>query len=169
MAALIAHTDFVDDCQLSISKVLDTEFASFLERKEKEFLRAVLGVTLFNLFYVEIKKPSPDAKWTKLFAGSDYYLGGEDAYFEGLKQGLICYCYVHWLKDRSTINVSSGNVATKQNNADTVAPIGHFVAAQNKCIDNAVECALFIDANAADYPNHVPGLPFSRRFNVFAI
>jgi len=169
MASLLSYTDFVDDRQLNISTALDTAFASFLERIEVLFLRKVLGVSLYNLFYDGIKADTIEAKWSNLFNGCDFVSGSDTYHFDGLKRALIDYSFVTYIQDKTTTNVTSGNVATKQNNADSLTPIGKLIDAQNECLDLIDDLDVFISLFESDYPNFIKGMPFPQRANIFGI
>lgn len=169
MAALLSYTDFQDDRQLCISTVMEASFNSFLEKTEVKFLREALGISLFNSFYEGIKTENPESKWLNLFNGCDFVSDGKTYHFYGIKSALINYCYVIYQQNKDTINVTSGNVKTKQNNADNSNPIGKMINAQNECIDLIDDLEGFISVFASDYPDFEKGQPFKYRVNILGL
>jgi hypothetical protein len=140
MANLLAYTDFIGDCQLSISNLKLTEFNTFLTVQEAKFLRSVLGVKLYN----SSRTATPDAKWTNLIIGCDYDYEDETFHFDGLKLALKYYSYCEWQRINSSINTGLTNVEGKSQNAVNIAPTFNVVNANNNCFNLVVEADLFI-------------------------
>jgi hypothetical protein len=143
MSNLLVYTDFVGNCQLSISNLKLAEFNAFLTVHEAKFLRSVLGVKLYNSF-VAGWTGTIASKWTDLINGCDYVMDDVTYHFDGLKEALKYWSYAEWQRQNSIINTGQSNISGKSENAETVAPLSHVVNAVSNCFDLVVEADLFI-------------------------
>jgi hypothetical protein len=170
MAAMLSYLDFTDDIQLDIPTIRDAEFTDFCQKKESEFLRKILGVTMYDQFVSGLAVlPSPEQKWIDIRDGKKFEYHGKMFYFEGVKESLKYYTYIKYQQKQLTINVTSGNVAQKNSNSYDVSIVPRLVDANFKCLDQCEMLLQFIEANKTIYTDFQFGLPFENRFNNFAI
>lgn len=170
MNNLITISDFVGDMQLSIQSDFAQDFDALITKIQAEFLRKVLGVTMYNQLVAAFDTEDTVAqKWTDLVNGADFTLDGELEHFEGLKKALTLYAYVKLQQMITVTHTPSGNVTMKTENAMPASPLFKVVHAQNDCMLLADFLQYYIYANATDFPDYVYGLPFTHLYNSFGI
>lgn len=135
MANILTSSDFIDDCQLSISTIAEvqTAFTAFLGKIEAEFLRKVLGVKLYGAFKTAWGANPTTGIWFKLINGGNY--NENESYFEGLKTALIYYTYIKYQQNKDSIAVVNGNVKGNQDHAATIGITNKLVNANNRCLE----------------------------------
>lgn len=135
MANILTSSDFIDDCQLSISTIAEvqTAFTTFLGKIEAEFFRKVLGVKLYNAFKTAWSANPTTGVWFELINGGNY--NEDESYFEGLKTALIYYTYIKYQQNKDSIAVVNGNVKGNQDHATTIEITNKLVNANNRCLE----------------------------------
>jgi len=173
MANWLTISDFVDEIQLSNSSIasVNTEFTSFLGRVETEFLRKVLGYTLYSSFIAGLATtPTIPAIWTNLKNGCSFVASdGNTYYFDGLKEALKYYSYFKQQNRLYVTNIQSSNVEKKSDISTVTYPMQKVVSAQNRCIEILEDMVIFIALNEDSYPNLVYECPFPQMANILGI
>ena len=108
----------------------DEVIVLFIDQYEPKFLKKALGLAFYNTFWAAITtNPAPVAgRWYDIVAGATYYKNGELREWLGLKQPdikksvIAQYVYWYYMRNQVTQSTRLGEVLTKKENADTVAP-----------------------------------------------
>jgi hypothetical protein len=96
--ALIQATDF-DSLPYKIPNQSEfPSFVAFIEAKEEEILKQLLGYDLYTEFMAEVETSGvPDQKWLDLRDGSTYVLLGKKYEYKGLIDLLKPAIYSQWI------------------------------------------------------------------------
>ena len=104
---------------------------AYIDRLEPEYLRKVLGVTLYDLYNAGII--ANDAKYLAIKNGANYTDSyGDVVYYEGLKQPILNYIYFHYLKNNTTATTGSGEKTIQK--AEAAAALDKEVRAYNDMV-----------------------------------
>lgn len=112
---------------------------SFIDEYEPEFLKELLGVTLYNEFVEGLAQDPIDPKWIALRDEMD------------LKLMIKCYVYYWYMINLTTTSAGTSEVKTKNENSTPVNNIDKEIKAWNKMVKKV---RLF-DLSTTDYPSFV--------------
>lgn len=116
-------TDFLERPYRIPFQEESTDLEAFVQAKEAELLRDLLGTTLYNAYKAGIGAGSPDQKWVDLRDGKDYTYAGVLYRFHGLDTLLIPAIFALWVKENSDVFTVSGTVRNSPaQNATAVSP-----------------------------------------------
>ena len=125
-----------------------------LEAQEFE-LRPFLSDEFYEELIVQFKASFPDTKYSDLFNGSKYIVGGKTYTNPGVKPMLVYYAYARYLKRSNTNSTAFGMVG--KNNPDstpltekTLSRMVDDSMSGAKAYENRVRH--FLECNSIDYP-----------------
>ena len=111
---IITATDFVGNFSIpDENPFLQDDNLTFIEAKEKSYLKKFLGTGSYN----ELINNISSEKWQKLILGFDYQ---EENYFysiKGLKEMLIAFVYYEITKESQTSNSAVGFIKSETENS----------------------------------------------------
>jgi len=136
-----------------------TDLEAFIQAKEAELLRDILGTTLYNAYVAGIAAGPPAQKWVDLRDGKDYTYANITYRFHGLDTLLIPAIFALWVKENADVFTVSGTVRNTPNqNATAVSPARRISEAWGRFLDlTGSECDYrdslygFLLANQSDY------------------
>lgn len=136
----------------------------FIDTKEPELLRQLLGYELHKAYTAGIAAGSPDAKWIAIRDGKEYtnrqgYLdkwrGLKFTDGTGKKSPIANYVYWHWMENEATVTTGTGEKKAANQNAVDASPAVKMVRAWNEMIDMNWELIEFLLSNQSDYPEFI--------------
>jgi len=144
----------------------DAQILRLINVNEPKYLKALLGVDMYNLFIAGFAETTPDVKWTALKA---------KIVDEANKISPIAnYICVIYLGSRAT--TEAGIVMPKVENATQVSVIEKQCEIWNEMVDMNLELCQWLFENSATYetdtvefPLWVEGIGLLRRKNIFNI
>ena len=122
----------------------------YIDRYETEYLKKVLGVTMYINYKAGITASNPI--YTALRDGdnyTDYY--GETMFYEGLKQPILNYIYFHYLRDNVTFTTGSGEKEIQKGHA--VSSIEKQVRAWNEMVAVNKKLRWYLYSKAVTFGN----------------
>lgn len=111
MAALfVDEYDFIYPPYLVPNQNESTWFQRYLQDKEEEILKRVMGWEFYAEFNTAIQGVSPAQKYVDIRDGAQYTYGGETFKYDGLNDFLVPAIYALWLRDSAfkTTNIGIG-------------------------------------------------------------
>ena len=159
---LVALSDFEDRPYRIQDQEENKDLESFLESKEEDILRALLGTATYNDFITAIAG-SPAQKWIDLRDGKVYTYGGVEYEYKGLVDLLVPCIFAYWVKETNDKYTNSGTVRNSPAmNSTAVSPARRISEAYARfCTKVGNECEYcdtlygFMLANSSDYPDWV--------------
>lgn len=133
MAALFVDvTDFVRKPYKIPNQEENNEFPEWLEDKEDEILKSLLGNELWDAFSNAIEGDTTTARWVNLRDGDDYEYGGYTFKWFGMNKMLIPYIYSVYVREsfEKISNIGPG-INTVQN-FTVINPAPTIARAQNE-------------------------------------
>lgn len=137
MAALfISATDFTNKPYKIPNQEESKDFDEWLEAKEDDVLKDLLGFQLWDAFSNAIEGGTTTAKWVSLRDGDDYEYGGYTFKWGGMNKMLIPYVYSMFIResfDRLTASGVGLNVGGNNGNQTftIISPATRITTAQN--------------------------------------
>ena len=132
----------------------------FIDKKEPEFLKKVLGKELYLLYKagMEVVADNPIEKWVKI---TNYLINTE------LKTSAFAN-FIWWNWSRSTVSSSmaTGETIAGKENGKSVSPIDHQVGVWNEMVDMLFELREFIESSN-DYKEFLPDEDIYSKQNSF--
>lgn len=132
------------------------DFQDYLESKEAEILKSLLGPVMYDDFIVQ---PIVEQRWVDLRDGAEYSLYSEDYIYPGIKQFLIPAVYADWLADSYDKHTDTGIVVHTKENTELISPSlrisrawNHFVSLVGDSVNYENTLWGFLKANEEDYP-----------------
>lgn len=152
-------TDFLERPYRIPHQEESTDLEAFIQSKEAELLRDILGTTLYNAYTTGIAAGSPAQKWVDLRDGKDYTYANVLYRFHGLDTLLVPAIFALWVKETSDVYTSSGTVRPQPASNNTgISPRRRIAEAWGKFQDLVgSECDYrdslygFLLANESDY------------------
>lgn len=123
---------------------------AYIDRYEPEYLKKVLGVTLYQQYNAGIL--ANNAVYLAIRNGdnyTDYY--GDIAFYDGLKQPIINFIYFHYLKDNTTFTTGSGEKVIDK--AIAVSSIDKQVRAWNEMVEVNKKLRWYLYSKAVIFGN----------------
>lgn len=141
------------------------DLQDFIDKKEAEYLKKVLGLSLYNAFIAGLETSGTvDQIWTDLRDGAEYTYNDIEYEYYGVKELLKPVIYSEWL-DYNYRKLSNGGmiVTTAQQNSTAVNPIDEIVFGWNEFVKQVGGSCYydwgfnntfrgFMDVNGEDYP-----------------
>lgn len=157
MAALIDYTYFIGERNIpntNRAEVLES-LNALIAVREPEILTELFGYKMYKDFVAGIAV----APWLVLKNGAEFTYAGVLLKWRGLvntqKDSLIAdYVYYWYMRKNATQTTGVGEAATKTENSNRVSPVRKMTEAYNRMVDSISEMRLFIQVNAADYPDY---------------
>lgn len=115
-------------------------FNSFIERREKEALKSLLGLTLYDSFIDGLDEDYPEERWLALKNGARYMYNGKEYEWVGMKELLIPYVYSEWVANDETILTGVGTGQSKTENLKRLKPVKKISDAFNDYSEKAGGC-----------------------------
>lgn len=141
--------------QLTISEKLMV----FINRYEPEFLRILLGTTLYAAFKSGIEALAPEQRWIDLRDGKTYTDGnGNVLVWEGLANNITKispianYVYYWYSRSGASFSTGQGEIAPTAENGTRTNAAGKQAAAWNEMIRFNYACIHFLQAHKELYP-----------------
>jgi hypothetical protein len=166
MNSLVSHIDFVGDCQLSIDSYKSNQFNDFIQARQAELLRSLLGIEEYNLMAAA---DITETKYANLIDGCDYVVGSTYYHFTGVKEILKYFVYFHWLRSTFIPHTPAGHVQNLTENSTAMNPSMQMTYVNNRCLDLCSEFQDYMDQQSTDFPKWDYNAPFAKRFNILGI
>jgi hypothetical protein len=134
-----------------------------IDQYEKEYLKKILGSSLYEALIEGLKPPHPDAKWTNL---------KNQIVDHTLKISAIAnYCFFFWLKLKTQDSSGIGVVGSETiDNQKIVSPVEKMVENWNESVKLAKSVWSYLDSNYETYPelkwDEVEEIKFINRFGL---
>jgi hypothetical protein len=175
MSSLIDISFFVADINIpnTDQPLVEERLDYFITKYEKEFLRDLLGVALYNAFVAGLAEDPIAAKWTNLKSGCSYTgQDGRAAVWRGIVETLVepvtavgdtpavageyqsmiaNYVYYWYMRNGATQSSGVGEVVTNAENATIASPKQKMASAWNEMSTWIRELSLFLYAKAETY------------------
>ncbi len=134
------------------------DLLDFIENKEEEVLRNLLGTQVYNAFVEGLEQPSVQQRWVDLRDGKVYTWASEQFEYKGLVNLLVPCIFAYWVKETSDKYTNSSTVTNTLANATAVSPARRISEAYGRFKDLVGdECRYqntlygFMIANLTDY------------------
>jgi hypothetical protein len=112
------------------------DLQNFIDRKEAEYLKKVLGLSFYNAFIAGLDTSGTvEQIWVDLRDGKEYTYSNTDYEYTGVKELLKPVIYSDWL-DANYRKLSNGGMIVNdgQNNTTAVNPIDEIVFGWNEFV-----------------------------------
>lgn len=136
---------------------------SFINEREPEYLREVMGESLSAAFLAGISVPEVDIqqRWKDLRDGKDYTVGTYVMRWNGFVNDkkvspIANYVYYWWNREVASFNTGSGQVLPTVENGTRVSGADKMVRQWNAAVHMAFSLIGFLKANASVYPEWQP-------------
>lgn len=141
MPAITSYSDYVGENTIAQVSNVDfrAELTVFISKYEKDYLKKVLGESLYNSFMTGLSDPSPDAKWLSLR--------------DKVKPALVDYVYYRYQDDGITKTVGTGEIKPEVRNADVASVQGKMVRAWNEMVNYTRDIIEWLSVEVDDYPH----------------
>ena len=134
------------------------DLLDFVENKEEELLRDLLGTQVYNAFVEGLEQPSVQQRWVDLRDGKVYSYAGIQYEYLGLIDLLVPAIFAYWVKETSDTFTNSSTVRNSLANAVAASPGRRISEAYGTFKDKVGdECRYqntlygFMVANLSDY------------------
>lgn len=114
----------------NLNAVVNT-FPTYVEKKEKEALKSLLGLTLYESFVDGLDTDYPEERWINLREGHQYIYKSKTYEWVGMKELLVPYIYSEWVRDDDSILTGVGTAKSKTENAQRLKPLRKISDAYN--------------------------------------
>ena len=132
MAALfVSASDFLRKPYKIPNQEESNEFAEWLEDKEEEVLRTLLGNELWEAFRNAVAEDTTTARWVNLKDGDDYEYGGYTFEWQGMNKMLIPYIYSIYVRESFEKITNIGPGVNTVANFTVINPAPTIARAQN--------------------------------------
>lgn len=130
-------TDFLDKPYKVPNQEESRDFVAFIEATEAKYLKAILGLQLYNDFIEGLEDSGTvEQKWTDLKDGANYTYSDVLYEWRGVKAMLKPVVYSEWLTINFRRWTSSGMIInTGQQNSGAVNPDQEIIRGWNEFVD----------------------------------
>ncbi|PKN16510.1 MAG: hypothetical protein CVU66_00740 [Deltaproteobacteria bacterium HGW-Deltaproteobacteria-23] len=137
-----------------------SELTGFITKYEPEYLKQVLGATLYAVLMTGLKSESVDERWVELAKKLD---GSET------QSPITGYVYYHWARNRVTVTGALGELEPTAENAAVV--VGEkMMRAYNDSVRGGRLVYDWLIEHQADYPEFDPYTAYSlETINMFGL
>lgn len=138
--------------------------AQFISEYEPDFLRKLLGPSLYAAYITGIAIVAPDQKWLDLRDGTSYNYGGNTYTWKGLTQAITAgtvtykfspianYIWYWWMRTNNTSTTSEGESSSKKANGNKVSPALKMATVWNVMAEWNRTFYQFLQASTDTYP-----------------
>jgi hypothetical protein len=157
MGFYVYSEDFVGKFEISQGMYDIANIDAYIQKYELRYLTELLGVDLFNAYYLDAIQSSPPVPTDPLFYfiynpfswqnGAQYW---EILYSYGIKEMLLGFIYFEYMKDSITMNTLAGSVAQKSENS--TGAITTIYGKYNDAVKTYQAIQTYIIYNSGSYP-----------------
>lgn len=115
-----------------------------IQTHEPDYLKALLGVELYELFIAGIAETTPAAKWTNLKA----LIIDTNA----KTSPIAGYVYFHYMRDRVSIMTGAGEAVSNNENSNPALVQSKMIRAWNNMSNQSDKIIEFLIENSSTYP-----------------
>jgi hypothetical protein len=136
--SFLSASDF-DVIPLSIPNLdqVVNSFQDYLDLKEEEILRSLLGADLYDSFIAGLAEDYPEDRWVNLRDGSNYEYNSRVYAWVGVVKFLKPYIYSSWLRDTWDDHTGIGVVQPNAENSKVISPGLRIIRAWNQASNYA--------------------------------
>jgi hypothetical protein len=156
MGLLIAKSDFLGKYKIAQNSFTDVD--SYINRYEKEYLVALLGAELYDLFEADVI-PATKVPATQIYIDIYQPFAVDDntriLSSKGMKDMVLGFIYFEFVRDDKYKNTVSGNVVGQsENNRESGFSEFNLYSRYNEAIDSYWNIQCYINKNLTDYPEY---------------
>lgn len=132
----------------NLDAVVNT-FQAYANKKEKEALKSLLGLTLYEAFIDGLNEDYPEQRWLDLRDGAQYQYSLRTYEWVGMNEMLVPFVFSEWVRDDDSILTGVGTGKSKTENLTRLKPLRKISDAFNEYADKA--------GNRCEYRNTLYG------------
>lgn len=158
---LLTTADFVDFYFTPVNTAPDSSediLQAYIDRYERDYIRALLGVTLGDAFIADLANVSQDVIYTVIQDPFAFDHNHEQIISKGMVDMLTAMIYYHYVTDQQARN-TLGGVAYNTNEANNMADMQnayrHAEKKYNEALETYQAIQWYVDEyQPADYPDY---------------
>lgn len=154
MSLLIRTSDF-NSGKYKIAQPMNSDLSAYIDKYEKQYLRKLLGVELYNLFAAQVASYVPAAGIYKdLYDPFQEDHGSSVIESEGMKEMLKGFIYFEYMRDVQFKNTENGMMINQYENSALTSNELPITTRYNEALKTYDAIQWYIKENSEDYPDH---------------